>query len=338
MMTAYRMPVQLPIVQAPMAGGPSTAALAVAAARCGAFGFVAGGYLSGSALREAMAAVGAHTDAPFGVNLFVPSAPAPREPIEAYAAQLHDEAARLGAELGDGHWDDDHFADKIDVLVDEPPELVTFTFGRPAGDEIERLHRAGSRVGVTVTSLAEGREAADAGADLLVVQGTEAGGHQATFSGAVPNETPLLDLLDELRKVGLPMIATGGIMTSAHAADAKRRGAIAVQVGTALLCTPEAGTSAPYRAALLEHRYDDTVITRAFSGRYARGLGNRFAAEHPNAPHAYPEIHYLTRPLRAAATAAGDTDVPNLWAGAHWRDIRSAPAADIIRDIARGMS
>lgn len=317
-----------------MAGGPSTPALAVATARAGGLGFVAGGYLTASALRDAIAAVRVESSAPLGVNLFVPSAPAPRARVEAYAVELRDEADRLGVDLGDGHWDDDAFGAKLDLLVTEPVQLVTFTFGCPPGDAVHRLHRAGSAVGVTVTSAEEARLAADAGADVIVAQGSEAGGHQGSFTGARPNETPLLTLLDDLRALDLPVIASGGVMTSAHTRAALERGAVAVQLGTALLCTPEAATNPGHRTALLDQRFDDTVITRAYSGRYARGLRNRFAREHLDAPHAYPEIHHLTRPLRAAATAAGDTDVPNLWAGTNWRAIRSAPAADIIRGIA----
>lgn len=334
---AFALPCAVPIVQAPMAGGPSTPALAVATARAGGLGVVAAGYLTASALHDAVKEVRTGTGAPIGVNVFVPTAPSARAIVETYAAELRVDAERLHTELGDGHWDSDSFDEKVDVVLRDPVALVTFTFGCPTGDTVERLHRAGSRVGITVTSGAEAQLALAAGADVLVAQGTEAGGHQATFTGEQPNQTPLPTLLDHLRDQQLPVIATGGIMTGAHAAQAMQRGAIAVQVGTALLCTPEAATSAPYRAALLEHRYDDTVVTRAYSGRYARGLRNRFAREHPNAPHAYPEIHHLTRPLRAAATAAGDSDVPNLWAGTNWRATRSAPAAEIIREIARGL-
>jgi nitronate monooxygenase len=110
-----------------------------------------------------------------------------------------------------------------------------------------------------------------------------------------------------------------------------------VQIGTALLCTPEAGTSAPYRQALLEQRYDGTLVTRAFSGRWARGLANRFALEHQDAPSGYPQVHHLTRPLRAAAAKTGDPDVPNLWAGTAWRSIAAEPAGEIIRRIGTGL-
>lgn len=144
------------------------------------------------------------------------------------------------------------------------------------------------------------------------------------------------DRLDGLRAItDLSLIAAGGVMTGRDAAMVIAAGALAVQVGTAFLCTPEAGTSAPYRRALLDQRFDDTTLTRAYSGRYARGLANRFAVEHTGqAPEAYPEVHHLTRPLRLAATKAGDDSVPNLWAGSGWRHIRAEPAAMIVRRIA----
>jgi nitronate monooxygenase len=332
-MPSYRLPSELPVIQAPMGGGPSTAALSIAVANAGGFAFVAGGYLTAATLAEEMNAVRAGTSAPFGVNLFVPGTPAARSDVEAYAEQLRPEAERLGAELGDGRWDSDHYEDKIDYLVSDAPHLVTFTFGCPTVDITQRLHSAGAAVGVTVTSLAEAHTASEAGADVLIVQGTEAGGHQGSFDGSTINETPLAVALEQTRDLAVPVIATGGIMTADHTSAALAAGAIAVQVGTSLLCTPEAGTSEVYRNALLNAPFDDTIVTRAYSGRYARGLRNRFAREHIDAPDAYPEVHYLTLPLRAAATAAGDADVPNLWAGTNWRAIVAAPAADIVRRL-----
>jgi nitronate monooxygenase len=214
----------------------------------------------------------------------------------------------------------------------------SFTFGCPSAADVARLHSAGVRVAVTVTDADEAHTAAEAGADSLIVQGTEAGGHQGAFANAEPNRTPLREALTAVRgAVDLPLVAAGGIMSAADAAAAFEAGAVAVQLGTALLCAPEAGTSAPYRAALLEHRYADTVITRAFSGRWARGLANRFAVEHPDAPRGYPQVHHLTRPLRAAATKSGDPDVPNLWAGTGWRTVRSESAADVVARVAAGL-
>ena len=320
-----------------MAGGPSTPHLAAAVADAGGFGFVAAGYLTPDALRDAIAATRELNDAPLGVNLFVPGTPSPRGPIEQYATSLQDEAGRLGAQLGEPRWEDDQFDAKVEVALDLAPALVTFTFGYPGSTELRRFVERGIAVGVTVTSKDEAEQAAADGADLLAVQGTEAGGHQGTFRTDPPNNMSLLDALRDIREVGLPMIATGGLMTGADAAAAMQAGAIAVQLGTALLCAPEAATNPVHRAALLDRRYDDTVVTRAFTGRWARGLRNRFAHEHTDAPQGYPEIHHLTRPLRAAAIAAGDADVPNLWAGSGWRSVRAEPAAEIVQRIAAEM-
>jgi nitronate monooxygenase len=325
----------LPIVQAPMAGGPSTPELTAAVTAAGGFGFVAAGYLSADTLREQLDRTRMLTGDPIGVNVFVPGTPDSDDAIAAYAARLAPEAARFGVELGQPRWEDDAYPAKLDLLARAGVHTVSFTFGCPSPDDVRSLRRSDVRVAVTVTEADEAQLAAAAGADLLVVQGTEAGGHQGTFDVAPANRVPLLDALRDIRnRVDLPLIATGGIMSSTDAAAAMNAGASAVQIGTALLCTPEAATSAPYRAALLEHRYSDTVITRAFTGRWARGLANRFALEHGDAPSGYPQIHHVTRPLRAAATKAGDPDVPNLWAGTGWRAVRSEPAGTVIERIA----
>jgi nitronate monooxygenase len=319
-----------------MAGGPSTPALTARVAQAGGYGFVAAGYLSAEGLQSAIASTRALTDAPFGVNLFVPSAPGDPVEVAAYASALQPEANRLGVSLGEPRWDDDAHAAKLDIVEAARVHLVSFTFGCPSPDIVDRLHRAGIQVAVTVTSVQESQLAADTGADVLAVQGTEAGGHQASFANLAPNLSPLLSLLAEIREAtDLPMIGAGGVMTGRDAASVLRAGAIAVQVGTALLCTPEAGTSALYRQALRDGSYRDTIITRAYSGRFARGLANRFALEHNGqAPQAYPEVHHLTRPLRAAATRAGDASVPNLWAGTGWRQLTAEPAGTVIRRIA----
>jgi nitronate monooxygenase len=332
-------PSRLPIVQAPMAGGPSTPELAAAVNGAGGFGCLAAGYLSRDALAADLDRTRSLTSEPIGVNLFVPGTDdADTDEIARYAARLEPEAARFGAQLGRPDWDDDDYPAKVDLLTRSGVHLVSFTFGCPAPEVVRAVQQGGAVVAVTVTGAHEAQRAAAAGASALVVQGTEAGGHQGTFDGAEPNTTPLLEALAAVRAaVDLPIIATGGIMTAADAADALHAGAGAVQVGTAFLCTPEAATSAPYRTALLEQRYADTMITRAFSGRWARGLANRFAREHADAPAGYPRVHYLTRPLRAAATRAGDPDVPNLWAGTGWRRVRSEPAAAVVARLAEGL-
>jgi nitronate monooxygenase len=334
------LPSELPVVQAPMAGGTSTPALTAAVANAGGYGFVAAGYLTAEGLREAIATTRMLTGAPFGVNLFVPSSSGDPAEVAVYAAALQSEAERLGVALGEPRWEDDAYAAKLDVVESTHVHLASFTFGCPTPQIVHRLHRADVQVAVTVTSVLEAQLAADAGADLLTVQGTEAGGHQGSFADLEPNHSPLLSLIAQVREAtDVPLIGTGGVMTGPDAAAVLGAGAIAVQLGTALLCTPEAGTSAPYRQALLGGRYPDTILTRAYSGRFARGLANRFALDHDGqAPQAYPEVHHLTRPLRAAAILAGDTSVPNLWAGTGWRQLTAEPAATIVRRIAEEAS
>ncbi len=329
---------ELPVVQAPMAGGPSTPALAAAVSNAGGYGFLAAGYQTPDQLASEIAATRSLTDAPFGVNLFVPSKAGDSAAVARYAGELESEAERLGVALGEPHWDDDAYPAKLEVVGSARIDVVSFTFGCPTAEAVDRLHATGCRVAVTVTSVAEAHAAADVGSDVLAVQGTEAGGHQGCFIDLGPNQRPLRLLLAAIAAVtDVPLIGAGGIMTGNDAAEALTAGASAVQIGTALLCTPEAGTSSPYRAALLDGRYPDTIVTRAFSGRLARGLANEFAMAHDGqAPQAYPEVHHLTRPLRAAATRAGDPSVPNLWAGTGWRGITTDPAAVIIRRLADG--
>src|SRR5436309_3100705 len=197
-----------------MAGGPSTPALAVAVCAVGALGFLAAGYKRAEAVREDIASVRAGTEAPFGVNLFVPSgAPADAETLRAYLAELAPEAERLGAELGEARYDDDDWERKLDVVFEERIPVVSFTFGCPPAEAIERLHAWGVAVWVTVTKVEEAVAAAGAGVDALVVQGTEAGGHRGAF---VDDEDAagagLIALLRVIaRELPLPLIATGGI-------------------------------------------------------------------------------------------------------------------------------
>jgi nitronate monooxygenase len=338
-MTDLKIPGELPIIQAPMAGGPSTPELTAAVADAGGFGFLAAGYLSPAQLVEQIGALRALSDAPFGINIFHPSIPSDPEPVARYAQLIQPESDRLSVALGDPHWDDDAFDDKVDVAGSERVDMVSFTFGCPPPEIVDRLHSADCRVAVTVTSSREALVAEEAGVDLLLVQGTEAGGHQGSFLDLAPNVTPLLSLLDDIRESAhLPMVASGGIMTGEGGAEALEKGAIGIQLGTAFLCCSEAGTSATYRRALLEGRYPETVITRAFSGRFARGLANEFADNYGAfAPEAYPEIHHLTRPLRASATAAGDPSTPNFWAGLGWPRITPGSARAILHQIAHGL-
>jgi nitronate monooxygenase len=326
---------ELPIVQAPLAGGPSTPALAVAVSEVGGLGFLAAGYKTAHAVAEEVAAVRAATDRPFGINVFAPpAAAADRAIVARYAAALIHEAERQGAMLGDARSDDDEWDGKLALLHDARPAVASFTFGCPPATTIAALQGDGVAVWVAITNPAEARAAADAGADALIVQGTEAGGHRGGFDDAAPAALGLLALLQLVRaEVAPPLIATGGIMTGAGIAAVLAAGAAAAQLGSALMLTPEAGTSPPHRAAL--EREGETALTRAFSGRTARGIVNRFLREHDAAaPSAYPEVHHLTAPLRKAARERGDGEAINLWAGQAHRLAQRRPAGELVRELA----
>jgi nitronate monooxygenase len=320
-----------------MAGGPSTPELAIAVCRAGGLGFLAAGYKRTDAVREEIGAVRAATSAPFGVNLFVPSAePADPDALREYLRRIAPEAETQDAELGEPRFDDDGWDAKLETMYEERPAVVSFTFGCPDEAVVNRLHGIGIAVWVTITNVAEALVAREAGADALVVQGTEAGGHRGGFIEDGSDEGGI-GLLALLRTVAgatpLPLIATGGIADGAALAAVLCAGASAAQIGTALMLAPEAATADAQRNLMAERR--PTRVTRAFSGRPARGIVNRFLAEHSHvAPAAYPEIHHATSPLRAAARKRGDADGFNLWAGQAHELVQARPAGEIVREMA----
>jgi nitronate monooxygenase len=325
------------VIVAPMAGGPSTPELAAAGTAAGGLGFVAAGYLTAQVFADRVTAARALTTGPLGVNLFAsqPSTAQPGE-IARYASELAGEAARYGAALGDPSYNDDDWAAKLDVVADLRPEVVSFTFGGPTADECSRLRQAGITTVATVTTVAEARKAVASGVDAIAVQGPGAGGHRGTYDPlATPATQPLAELLaDVLAATELPVVAAGGLMTADDVAAVIAAGAVAAQLGTAFLLADESGSSPVHRDALVDPRFTETVVTKAFSGRYARGLRNRFIDEHDaQAPLGYPEVHYLTSPVRKAAVAAGDPHGTNVWAGTGFRQIRSVPVADIMAGL-----
>jgi nitronate monooxygenase len=336
-MSAVLDALELPIVAAPMAGGPSTPALAAAVSDAGGLGFLGAGYKTAAAVREDVAATRALTDAPLGVNVFASGGATGADPdaVAAYAARLAPEAERAGVALGAPRTDDDAFEDKVMALVADRVAVVSFTFGLPPRDAVERLRAAGTEVWITVTSPDEARAAAALAPDALIVQGIEAGGHRGVFRD---DETASdLTLLAALQLIGaatdLPLVATGGLATGAAVAAALALGAAAAQVGTAYLRSPEAGTSEAQRAATATDA--PTALTRAFSGRTARGVVNRLLTEHTAAaPRAYPEVHHLTTPLRAHGRTTGNADLINLWAGQAHALAPALPAAEITRTLA----
>ncbi|MEA2495510.1 MAG: nitronate monooxygenase [Thermoleophilaceae bacterium] len=319
-----------PIVLAPLAGGPSTPALAAAVSDAGGLGFLGAGYLTPEALSDRLRETQSLTPRPVGVNLFVISGgPTPPVTYAAYVESLRAEAEHFGVAVGEPRFDDDHFDAKVAALVEQPVAVVSFSFGLPPAHAAEQLRSVGSEIWITVTSSDEARRAAVAGADVLVVQGAEAGGHRGSFEDHDSSPMPLVELIQEVRaEVDLPRVGAGGIATAEHVTRALDAGAAAAAAGTAFMLAPEAGTSAVHREAIASGT--PTALTRAFTGRLARGIRNRFMLDHAGAPSAYPEIHYATAPIRAAGRAAGDADVINLWAGTRHALTVARPAADTV--------
>ncbi|MFB7370515.1 nitronate monooxygenase [Streptomyces sp. NPDC056222] len=331
-----------PIVQAPMAGGASGPQLVGAVCEAGGLGFLAGGYKTAGGLYQEIKQVRGLTGQPFGVNLFMPQSGQPGDTaaVEVYRHQLSGEATWYETQLGDpDSGRDDAYDAKLAILLEDPVPVVSFTFGCPGRDTIDAFARAGTYTIVTVTSPEEAQAAQWAGADAVCVQGVEAGGHQGTHRDdpdAAVAGTGLLTLVTQVREtVQLPIVATGGIMRGAQIAAVLAAGADAAQLGTAFLVCPESGAHALHKQAMTNPLFVRTELTRAFSGRPARGLVNRFMREHgPYAPAAYPEIHHLTAPLRKAAATAGDAQGMALWAGQGHRLARELPAGQLVEVLA----
>lgn len=332
---------RLPLVAAPMAGGPSTVALAEAVASAGAFPFLAGGNKSADALDAEIAAV-RKLGVGFGVNLFaLPPRDIDEAAFAAYAAELAEDAAACGVALDPRPCtDDDSFDEKLELLMRDPVPIVSFTFALPSAEQVAALHAVRTTVLASVTTPVEAHAAAGIGVDGLVVQGPDAGGHSATHD---PTRTPSPITTSELVRqvvaaVELPVIGAGGVDGPPAVHRILAAGAQAVAVGTLLLRTDEAGTSPTHRAALADRSFTATALTRAFTGRPARSLRNGFLERHDaSAPTAYPAVHHLTRELRRAAGAAGDADRLHLWAGTGWRSAPEGPAAEVITWLAEGI-
>ncbi|MFE9253586.1 nitronate monooxygenase [Streptomyces sp. NPDC006879] len=333
-----------PVVQAPMAGGASRPQLAAAVSGAGGLGFLAAGYKTADGMYQEIKLMRGLTARPFGVNVFMPqNAAVDPVAVEVYAAQLAGEAKWYQTALGapDSVGGDDGFEAKLAILLEDPVPVVSFTFGCPDPSVLDAFAAAGTLTIVTVTDVEEARAAQAAGASAVCVQGIEAGGHQSTHRDDPQNDGAgaglgLLSLVAQVREsVGLPIIAAGGLMRGAQIAAVLAAGAESAQLGTAFLVCPESGAHPLHKKALTDPMFVRTELTRAFSGRPARGLVNRFIREHgPYAPAAYPQVHHLTSALRKAAAAAGDPQAMALWAGQGHRLARELPAAQLVEVLA----
>ena len=327
----------IPILQAPMVGA-SSAGMALAVSGAGGLGSLAAGAMTPEAIVDAVTDFRSRSDAPFGVNLLM----APHvEPDAATVDRALERLAPWYAELGEPLPEHPNsfapdFAAQLDAVIEARPPMASFTFGILSSQEIERLHAAGVQVVGTATNVAEARAWAAAGADGICAQGFEAGGHRGHFlaelDASLVGTIALTSLI--LEAVDLPVIAAGGIMDGRGVAAVLALGACAAQMGTAFLLSDQTAASAPWRRAVAEAGDEPTRLTRAFTGRYARGVENRFMREmravEGEVP-AYPVQNRLSQPLRAAAAKAGEPDMISLWAGQGVGLAREGDAGDLVR-------
>ena len=340
----HTLKIQYPIIQAPLAGGGDTPELVAAVGNAGALGFIGAAYLDAPQILDAARAVRAKTSRPFGINLF---APQPATGFSGNAKRMIDRLAPYFRELGlpaPGLPGKPHhnFADQLPAVLESGASAFSFTFGLTPPDALSALHARGFYVAGTATTVEEAALLEKSGVDAIVAQGAEAGGHRGTF--AVDFERAMIGTMalvpQVVDAVKVPVIASGGIMDGRGMAAALALGASAVQLGTAFLTCYESGIPAAYKESVLRAHEDHTRVTRAFSGRPARGIQNRFMMEveiagDKDAILPFPLQNALTRPLRSAAAKQGRPEFLSLWAGQGVRLARRQSAAELVARLAR---
>jgi len=331
-----------PIIQAPMAGGATTVELVAAVCEAGALGFLAGAYSSPAEIHEMVRELRARTARPFGINLFAPLAlpDAPKnmsralEQISRYHAELNLPPPRVPTSASES------FDDQLAAALESGAAVFSFTFGVLPARAVEAIKARAMFLMGTATTVAEARALEAAGVDAIVAQGSEAGAHRGTFasdfeSAMIGTMALVPQIVDAVK---IPVVASGGIMDGRGIAAALALGARAVQMGTAFLTCHEAGIPDAYKNAILAAGENDTRVTRAFSGRPARGIANRFMDQVERAPETilpFPYQNALTRALRTAAAKQGKLEFLSLWAGQGVRLARRQSATELIERLAR---
>jgi nitronate monooxygenase len=335
-----RLGIDHPLLLAPMAGEASKPGLAAAVSSAGALGSIGAGYMTPQAVRENIRAIRAATSRPFNINLFMPTrwtADAAR--IAAYRAELAAAHHALGLDLPElpGAYEES-FEAQFAVVLEEAPSVFSFTFGMPTAEQVAALRARNILIIGTATTVAEARALEAIGVDAITAQGAEAGGHRGTFLASVERSlVGTMALVPQVvSAVKLPVIAAGGIGDGRGVAAALCLGASAVALGTSFLLADEAGLNAAYRDALQSDAAGDTALTRAFSGRHARGIRNGFLDRLANRDDVipdYPIANAMSKAMRAAAARAGQADYLSLWAGQAARLARPEPAAAIVARV-----
>ncbi|MCL6627612.1 MAG: nitronate monooxygenase [Alicyclobacillus shizuokensis] len=332
--------IKYPLIQAGMAGGPTTPELVAAVSNAGGLGTIGGGYLQPEQLRLQIRQVRELTEKPFAVNLFVQ--PPVQAPAQTVVTQMNDYLNQLRRELGlpeqtEATPIDADFEEQVAVVVEERVPVFSFTFGIPHPDVLRRIQEHSVCIG-TATSVGEAVALEQAGVDVLVAQGSEAGGHRGTFLG--PEEQALIGTMalipQVVDRVQIPVIAAGGIVDGRGLVAALSLGASAVQMGTAFLASPESGAHPLYKRRLMEAEEDNTELTRAYSGRLARGIRTEYMrkmAQYPGEIPPYPIQNTLTRDIRKAAAERHDPEYMSLWAGQAHPLVNTHPAAALVQEV-----
>ena len=334
--------IDLPIIQAPMAGVQASA-LAVAVSNAGGLGSLPAAMLTLDSLRSELQAISAQTTRPYNINFFCHTPPVPDAQRDTtWHAALSPYYDAFGLDMGAiaaGPGRAPFSAEVADVVEPFRPPVVSFHFGLPPADLLARVKSWGSKVLASATTVDEARWLQAHGADAVIAQGLEAGGHRGHFlSDDLTAQMGTFALLPQIvQAVDVPVIAAGGVADAAGVAAALALGAAAAQVGTAYLLCPEATTSAIHRAALQSEAARHTALTRLFTGRPARGIVNRVMRElgplSPVAP-AFPLATAAIAPLRAHAERLGSGDFSPLWAGQNTSGCRAIGAAELTRQLA----
>lgn len=338
--------VKYPIIQAPMAGGITTAELVAAVTASGGLGMIGAGYMAPDRIQEQAKEIKKCTDGTFGINLFVPNEFEITEEELNTANQLlkpfreHLNVKEEKVEIPVYQQVVEAFNQQLAMVIDEKIPVCSFTFGIPPNEVIKELKSNGIIVIGTATTVREAIEIENSGMDMVVVQGSEAGGHRGDFSdGGQESMVGLMSLIPQAADhVNIPVIAAGGIMDGRGVMASLCLGAKAVQMGTAFLTCTESGANKLHKEEVLHAHEDEVVLTRAFSGRWARGVHNNFTSameKHQSSVPGFPVQNSLTKEIRSASAAQSNREFMSLWSGQSPRLAKSQTAKSLIQSIIR---
>ena len=337
--------VEYPIIQAPMAGGVTTSKLVAEVSNSGGLGMIGAGYLTPDQLREQVREIKESTTNPFGVNLFVPNEfKVTENEIKSANQFLNPIRQQLNLHLKDNfelpnfNYVFETFFEQIKVVIEEKVPICSFTFGIPSSEVIAELKQSNIILMGTATTIEEAVENEKVGMDIVVVQGSEAGGHRGSFiDGNQESLVGLMSLIPQVvDNVSIPVVAAGGIMDGRGLMASICLGAKGVQMGTAFLTCVESGAHQAHKDAILNAKEDQTVLTRSFSGKWARGIRNKFILEmqkHEALLPDFPVQNTLTQDIRKTSSAQNNQNFMSLWSGQSPRLAKSQTVESFIKNI-----